>query len=69
MKIVFFSLIISALSPPPTSQTSPHSFKKSRCDEDQGAIFKQARERSILRDQAGCVLERSSSCMLILAFD
>jgi hypothetical protein len=39
------------------------------CDEDQGAICKQARERSILRDQAGCVLERSSSCMLILAFD
>ncbi|MCZ6672217.1 MAG: hypothetical protein O7C75_04680, partial [Verrucomicrobia bacterium] len=46
----------------------PHSFKKSRCDEEQGAVCKQARERSILRNQAGCVLERSSSRMLILAF-
>jgi len=47
----------------------PHSFKKSRCDEEQGAVCKQARERSILRNQAGCELERSSSRMLILAFD
>ena len=43
-------------------------FKKSRCDEEQGAVCKQARERRKLRDQAGCGLEHSSSCMSVLAF-
>jgi hypothetical protein len=44
--------------------SNPHSFKKSRCDEEQGAVCKQGRKRSILRNQAGCGLERSSSRML-----
>ena len=45
-----------------------HCFKKSRCDEEQGAVRKLVRERRFLRDQAGCMLERSSSRMLVLAF-
>ncbi len=49
-------------------QVMPHCFKKSRCDEEQGAVRKLARERRFLRDQAGCGLERSSSRMLVLAF-
>jgi hypothetical protein len=43
-------------------------FKKSRCDEEQVAVRKPARERRCLRDQAGCGLERSSSCTSVLAF-
>ena len=43
-------------------------FKKPRCDEEQGAVCKQVRERRLLRDQVGCGLEHSSSCMLVLAF-
>ena len=49
--------------------TDPKCFKKLRCNEEQGAVGKHARERSNLRDQAGCGLERCSSRMLILAFD
>jgi hypothetical protein len=47
---------------------NPKRFKKSRCDEEQDAVRKLARERSFLRDQAGCGLERSSSRMSVLAF-
>jgi hypothetical protein len=39
-----------------------------RCDEEQGAVCKQVRERRKLHDQAGCGLERSYSRMSILAF-
>jgi hypothetical protein len=34
----------------------------------EGAVCKQARERRLLRDQAGCGLEHSSSRMSVLAF-
>ena len=43
-------------------------FKKPRCDDEQGAVCKLARERRQLRDQAGCGLERSSPHMSVLAF-
>jgi hypothetical protein len=47
----------------------PYRFKKSRCDKEQGAVCKQARERSNLRDQTGCELERSYLRMSVLAFE
>ena len=57
------------------SLSIPKCFKKTRCNEEQGTVCKQARERSMLvslrsklRDQAGCGLERSYSCMSFLAF-
>ena len=48
--------------------TDPKCFKKLRCNEEQGAVGKHAREGSNLRDQAGFGLERSYSCMSVLDF-
>ena len=48
------------------TRSKPHSFKKSRCDEEQDAVCKQARERSMLRDQAGVILRSTGRCVFAL---
>jgi hypothetical protein len=56
-------------APVEAAKFNPYCIKKSRSDEEQGAVCKLARERSYLRDQAICRLERRCSRLSFLAFE